>query len=98
MRKKHEIEKQITKRGNALQNVQILLSRIQDADQDTEVLESYKMALTSLRKTFKEGGLTEDAAVDTMIELSEVRVTNKTVRYYLCTMRCECHLKQRSIH
>jgi len=72
LRKKHEIEKRITKRANALQNVQVLLSRVRDADTDSQVLDSYKLALSTLRKTFKETGLTEDSVVDTMTELSEM--------------------------
>lgn len=43
-----------------------------EANTDGQVLESYKLALTSLKETFKNAGLSEDAVSQTMLELGEV--------------------------
>lgn len=66
------MEKTIEKRANTLQNVQTLLSRLQDVHTDAQILDSYKTALTNLRTTFSETGLTEESVSNTMIELGEV--------------------------
>lgn len=72
MRKKHELEKYLTKRANALHNVQTLLARVHNASTDAQVLESYKLAVSSLKDTFKSAGLSEEAVSETMLELGEV--------------------------
>lgn len=71
LRKKHELEKCIEKRGASLRNVQTLLTRIHDAHSDTEVLSVYKVGCNILKK-FEETGLTEDNVRDTMDNLSDV--------------------------
>lgn len=72
LRKKHALENCLTKRSNALQNVQTLLARVHEANTDGQVLESYKIALSSLKETFKSAGLSEDAVSETMLEMGEV--------------------------
>ncbi|XP_019880740.2 charged multivesicular body protein 7 [Aethina tumida] len=72
LRKKHEIEKRISKKADALHNIQVLVERIRDTHSDAHVWESYKLALESFNTTFKGTGLSEDAVEDTMIKLGEV--------------------------
>ncbi|KRT81526.1 hypothetical protein AMK59_5143 [Oryctes borbonicus] len=72
LRKKKEIEKIIEKRANTLFNVQTLLSTIEDTYSDSEILDSYKIALSRLRATFNETGLSEESVSNTMLELEEV--------------------------
>ncbi|GJQ77044.1 hypothetical protein Trydic_g23617 [Trypoxylus dichotomus] len=72
LRKKRDIEKVIEKRANTLFNIQTLLSRVEDAQSDSEILDSYKTALSRLRITFSETGLTEESVSNTMLELEEV--------------------------
>lgn len=72
LKKKKEIEKRVESRANALFNVQTLLLRIQDSDDDGIVIDTYKKALSSLRTTFKNDNLNEDAVTNTMLELAEV--------------------------
>lgn len=74
MRKKQALENCLTKRSNALHNVQTLLARVHEASTDGQVLESYKLALSSLKETFKNAGLSEDAVSQTMLELGEVSI------------------------
>lgn len=55
-----------------MHNVQTLLSRVEDAHTDTQIVDTYKTALSRLRATFKETGLTEESVSNTMLELEEV--------------------------
>lgn len=73
LRKKKEIEKCIEKRAAALDNLQKLMIRIQDAHSDTKVLEGYKTA-SSLLKNFTDIGLTEATVQDTMDDVSDVSI------------------------
>ncbi|XP_051160153.1 charged multivesicular body protein 7 [Leptopilina boulardi] len=79
LRKKHELEKCIEKRGASLRNVQTLLSRIHDAHSDAEVLDVYKVGCNILKK-FEETGLTEDNVRDTMDNLSDALEDMKEVQ------------------
>lgn len=61
-------------------NVQTLLARVHNASTEAQVLESYKLALSSLRDTFKNAGLSEESVSETMLELGEVsayKIKNK---------------------
>ncbi|XP_018329836.1 charged multivesicular body protein 7 isoform X1 [Agrilus planipennis] len=78
--KKKELEKQLTKKCNALQNVHVLLSKVKDVEDDAEILSSYKLALTSLQNTFKKTGLTEDGVADTMLSLGDVLDTHEDIQ------------------
>uniref|UniRef100_A0A1B6F3N6 Charged multivesicular body protein 7 n=1 Tax=Cuerna arida TaxID=1464854 RepID=A0A1B6F3N6_9HEMI len=72
LRKKRELDKCIVKRASALENVQVLLSRVKEAESDGEILESYKMGLAALKATFKDAGLSEDNVNQTMDHVQEV--------------------------
>lgn len=72
LRKKHEVEKRLERKINALQNIQSLLEKIRDVHTDAEVWKSYKHALAAFDKTFKETGMNEDAVEETMIKIGEV--------------------------
>ncbi|KAJ8686286.1 hypothetical protein QAD02_022080 [Eretmocerus hayati] len=71
LRKKHEIDKCIEKRSAALQNVQRLLARINDARYDTDTLAAYKAGCDALKK-FEDGGLTQEDAINTMDDVAEI--------------------------
>lgn len=85
LRKRRVLENCLTKRSNALHNVQTLLGRVHEAGTDGQVLESYKLALASLRDTFKNAGLSEDAVSQTMLELGEVCCAAKCVTSLIIT-------------
>jgi charged multivesicular body protein 7 len=71
LKKKHELDKCIEKRSAVLQNVQKLLSSINDAHYDINTLAVYKAGYNALKK-FENDGLTEDKANDTVDDLSQV--------------------------
>ncbi|XP_069698491.1 charged multivesicular body protein 7 [Periplaneta americana] len=72
LRKKHVLEKCMDKRFTALENIRMMLNRIQDASSDAKILEAYKMGLAALKNTLDASGLTEDTATSTMVQIEEV--------------------------
>ncbi|VVC42264.1 Hypothetical protein CINCED_3A010081 [Cinara cedri] len=72
LRKKKEIEKRVAKQLNSLDNVQSLISRIEESKYNSEVLKSYAHGLAALKLTAKDTGLTIDNVDETMAELAEV--------------------------
>lgn len=79
LRKKKELEKYIEKRTTALDNIQSLLYKIQQAESDSSVLESYRTGVNALKQTFKETGLTETKVNDTMDELEDILDTHNEI-------------------
>ncbi|KAL3278701.1 hypothetical protein HHI36_016235 [Cryptolaemus montrouzieri] len=79
LRKKHEIEKRVDKKLEALQNVQILLQRLQDTKMDNSVWESYKKSLAALEATYNKG-FNEDAVEDTMLKIGEMLEINSDIQ------------------
>ncbi|XP_054261197.1 charged multivesicular body protein 7 isoform X2 [Macrosteles quadrilineatus] len=80
LRKRKELEKCIEKRASALENVQVLLTRVKEAESDGKILESYKMGLEALKATFKSAGLSEDSVGDTMDQVREVLEVHEEVQ------------------
>ncbi|KAL4112908.1 hypothetical protein QTP88_016627 [Uroleucon formosanum] len=72
LRKKKEIEKRIEKQLKSLDNVQSLISRIEESKYNAEVLQSYAHGLAALKLSSKDSGLTIDNVDETMAELAEV--------------------------
>ncbi|XP_026814013.1 charged multivesicular body protein 7 isoform X3 [Rhopalosiphum maidis] len=72
LRKKKEVEKRIEKQLKSLDNVQALISRIEESKYNAEVLQSYAHGLAALKLSSKETGLTIDNVDETMAELAEV--------------------------
>ncbi|KAF6206626.1 hypothetical protein GE061_017862 [Apolygus lucorum] len=79
LRRKNEIEKQITKKLNAIDNLDSLLCRIRDAKSDAEILDSYKLGISALKTTFRETGLDEDSVANTMSELEEINEIHEEI-------------------
>lgn len=62
----------IEKRFSALENIQVMLSRINDAKSDGHVIDAYKMGTNTLRNIFTDSGITLDTVDDTLSEVQEV--------------------------
>jgi len=80
LRKKKEIEKRIDKQLKALDNVQSLISRIEESKYNSEVLKSYAHGLAALKLTAKDNGLTIDNVDETMAELADVIDEHKDIQ------------------
>ncbi|KAB0789987.1 hypothetical protein PPYR_15733 [Photinus pyralis] len=72
LRKKHEVDKRLSQKANSLHNVQLLLLKLRDSSTDAKVFESYRLALATLQKNFKDTGLSEDSVGDVVSELGSV--------------------------
>ncbi|CAH1953883.1 unnamed protein product [Acanthoscelides obtectus] len=85
LRKKHELEKRIEKKSNALLNVQTILENVKDSNTNADVLEAYKNAVTAFNNSTKTQGMTEDAVEDTMIELGDVMEIHNNIQSALAS-------------
>lgn len=72
LRKKHEVNKRLTQKASALHNVQVLLLKLRDSSMDAQVLETYQLALSTLKNNFKDAGLSEDSVGDVVSELGSL--------------------------
>lgn len=77
LRKKHELEKRIVKKMDALQNIQILLEKIHETHNNVHVWAAYKNALAAFDTSFKDTAISESAIEDTMIKLGDVSILIK---------------------
>ncbi|KAJ8969534.1 hypothetical protein NQ314_001717 [Rhamnusium bicolor] len=80
LRKKHELEKRVQKKVNALHNIQTLLEQIHETHTDAHVWDAYKNALSAFNTTFKDTGLSEDAIEDTMLKLGDMLEMHKDIQ------------------
>lgn len=62
----------LAKRVQTLDNIQGLLVRIQESQQDSKVLDGYQSGLAALKETMKEFKLNSDFVQDTMANLQDV--------------------------
>lgn len=72
LKRKMELEKTIEKRAQALANLRILITSIEDAHSNSAVLSAYKTGSDVLKKMGKDG-LTEYTVRDVMDDINEVR-------------------------
>ncbi|KAK6639710.1 hypothetical protein RUM43_007985 [Polyplax serrata] len=72
LRRKKELERTIEMRATALENIQAILHKIDQAKLDSEVVECYQTGIKTLRGIFKETGLNEKNVTGTMEELEDV--------------------------
>lgn len=79
LRRKKQVEKNIEKRANALENIQGLLDRLRQVESDALVMESYKVGVAALRRSLAIPGLTLDDADNTVDALKDVLDVAKDV-------------------
>ncbi|XP_071556853.1 charged multivesicular body protein 7 [Temnothorax nylanderi] len=78
LRRKMELEKTIEKRAQALANLRVLITNIQDAHSNSAVLSAYKTGSDVLKK-MGQNGLTEYGVRDIMDDINEVLEENKEI-------------------
>lgn len=71
LRRKMELEKTIEKRAQALANLRVLITNIEDAHSNSAVLSAYKTGSDMLKK-MGQSGLTEYSVRDVMDDINEV--------------------------
>ncbi|KOC69794.1 Charged multivesicular body protein 7 [Habropoda laboriosa] len=82
LRKKIQLENTIAKRAHTLENIQSLISSIQNTHMNTTVLSAYKTGSDVLKK-LNESGLSESNVRDIVDELSEALEEQKEVQSLL---------------
>ncbi|VEN53252.1 unnamed protein product [Callosobruchus maculatus] len=85
LRKKHELEKRIQKKSNALINIQTILENLKDTNTNADVLEAYKNAVAAFNTSVNKQGISEDAVEDTMIELGDMIEIQGNIQSALAT-------------
>ncbi|KAF5276059.1 hypothetical protein FQA39_LY00855 [Lamprigera yunnana] len=80
LKKKHEIDKRVSQKANTLHNIQILLHKLEDTDTNTQVLDTYREALSTLKRNFKEHGLSEESVSQTVTELGDILDTHEEIQ------------------
>lgn len=81
LRRKLELEKTIEKRAQALANLRVLITNIEDAHSNSAVLSAYKTGSNVLKK-IGQNGLTEYAVINVMDDINEVMVVH--IIYIVC--------------
>ncbi|RZF47606.1 hypothetical protein LSTR_LSTR014689 [Laodelphax striatellus] len=71
LRKKKELEKQITQKCSALDNIQTILTRIRNMESDSKVFSSYKDSLSMIKELMSKNDLSEESVGNTMSQLQE---------------------------
>ncbi|XP_077266947.1 charged multivesicular body protein 7 [Temnothorax americanus] len=79
LRRKMELEKTIEKRAQALANLRVLITNIEDARSNSAVLSAYKTGSDVLKKMGQNDGLTEYGVRDIMDDINEVLEENKEI-------------------
>lgn len=81
LKRKMELEKTIEKRAQALANLRVLITNIEEAHSNTAVLSAYKTGSDVLKK-MGQNGLTENDVVNVMDDINEV--SSHCVIYITC--------------
>uniref|UniRef100_A0A2M4AJG2 Putative m protein type n=1 Tax=Anopheles triannulatus TaxID=58253 RepID=A0A2M4AJG2_9DIPT len=89
LRKKHMLEKGVRTKINALDNVQQLLSRIHETQQNINILEAVKLGTSTLKKTFADSGLNVDSVENTLMEMRDVLEENNEIQNMIATVTVE---------
>lgn len=86
LRRKIELEKTIEKRAQALANLRVLITNIEDAHSNSAVLSAYKTG-SNVLKQIGQNGLTEHAVTNVMDEINEVMIIY--IIYIICDHNTE---------
>lgn len=88
LKRKMELEKRIEKRAQALTNLRVLITNIEDAHSNSAVLSAYKTGSDVLKKIGQNGNLTEYEVRDVMDDINEVSSCTWYM-YYACDYHTE---------
>jgi len=83
LKRKKVLEHQVQDKEKALENIQIMISKLQDADSNKMVLDAYKDAVAALNRSQAE--LSADAVEDTMADIADALSRQREVDEALST-------------
>ncbi|XP_035793743.1 charged multivesicular body protein 7-like isoform X2 [Anopheles albimanus] len=86
LKKKHMLESSVQRKINSLENLQQLLSRIQETQQNIGILEAFNLGSITLKKTFADSGLNIRTVENTIMEMRDVLEENNEVQNMIATV------------
>uniref|UniRef100_A0A2M3ZIT0 Putative m protein type n=1 Tax=Anopheles braziliensis TaxID=58242 RepID=A0A2M3ZIT0_9DIPT len=89
LKKKHILEKSVLSKINSLENLQQLLSRIHETQQNIGILEAFKLGSNTLKKTYAESGLNIHTVENTLMEMRDVLEENNEIQNMIATVNVD---------
>ena len=72
LRKKHQLEADLIKTINVLDNIQTMIHRVHSSKNDREILNTYKMGSDAIKTAFSENGVNLDNVHDVIEDMQEI--------------------------
>uniref|UniRef100_A0A2M4CJZ3 Putative m protein type n=1 Tax=Anopheles darlingi TaxID=43151 RepID=A0A2M4CJZ3_ANODA len=86
LKKKRILESIVQSKINSLENLQQLLSRMHETQQNISILEAFKLGSNVLKKTFADSGLNIHSVENTLQEMRDVLEENNEVQNLISTV------------
>uniref|UniRef100_A0A2M4BQC7 Putative m protein type n=1 Tax=Anopheles marajoara TaxID=58244 RepID=A0A2M4BQC7_9DIPT len=86
LKKKHILENSVQSKINSLGNLQQLLSRIHETQQNIDTLEAIKLGSITLKKAFGDAGLNIHTVENTLMEMRDVLEENNEIQNMIATV------------
>lgn len=83
LRKKHVLEKNLTKTSNSLTTVQTLLLQIDETKHNAKIVEAFKMGTKTLKNALDDKNITVDNVDDALADVKEILETNADIQFAL---------------
>lgn len=83
LRKKHVLEKNLSKTSNALTTIQTLLLQIDETKNNAKIVEAFKMGTKTLKNALDDKNITVDNVDDALADVKEILETNADIQFAL---------------
>lgn len=83
LRKKHVLEKNLSKTANSLTTVQTLLLQIDETKHNAKIVEAFKMGTKTLKNALDDKNITVDNVDDALADVKEILETNADIQFAL---------------
>lgn len=83
LRKKHVLEKNLTKTSNALTTIQTLLLQIDETKHNAKIVEAFKMGTKTLKNALDDKNITVDNVDDALADVKDILETNADIQFAL---------------
>lgn len=83
LRKKHVLEKNLTKTSNALTTIQTLLLQIDETKHNAKIVEAFKMGTKTLKNALDDKNITVDNVDDALADVKEILESNADIQFAL---------------
>lgn len=83
LRKKHVLEKNLTKTSNALTTIQSMLLQIDETKHNAKIVEAFKMGTKTLKNALDDKNITVDNVDDALADVREILEKNADIQFAL---------------